>query len=197
MLSRPCRFRKPFGIVFCLTLFLLPSRGFSLELGLTPSNVYSLWLNINNVILAEASHLNMDPQVQKQLEDMKPAFFDGKKPADVFALATRFHDVAVKTYDLNELPPVPQWIEIYARLIEAPSARDPETTPSQVYLFSSRILGSLVAHYVDETSGRLPVARFFSENSVQGKVPSDVFGMVDLALRRVEAIMEYSAGEQH
>lgn len=197
MLSRPCIFRKQFGMALCLLVFLLPSRGFTLELGLTPSNVYSLWLNINKVILADASQAGVDPLVVKQLEEMKPAFFDGKRPADVFALATRFHDVAVKTYELDELPPVPQWIEIYAHLIEDPSARNPETTPSQVYLFSSRILGSLVAHYVDETSGTLPVARFFSENDIQGKVPSDVFGMVDLALRRVEAIMEHSAGELH
>ncbi len=66
-----------------------------------------------------------------------------------------------------------------------------EITPSQVFLLSTQILNALVEKYVDLTDGGLPVSQFYRDKQISGKVPSDVFGLVDLLGRRLELIDKY------
>lgn len=173
----------PVGLLFFL-LCLAPGKGVALELGLTPSHVYGLWLNINTVFIDLQKEELSNSRVLAGIEGMQPLVFEGKKPANVLALAKPLHQNLMKAFNLSAPPPTPNWVKSYQAL-EGKSGLV-ETTPSQVYLLSSFILNSLVEKYVAVSNGTKPISRFYSDHKVSNKTPSDVFGLVDLISRRLK-----------
>lgn len=181
----------------CLIAFLLigaPSKALSLELGLTPSHVYSLWSNINRSLLIYAKIVNIEPEKVKRIENMQPRHFEGKKPADVYAMATKVQN-GLKG-QIHWSTETPQWLIEYQKAGKTAVPENDELTPSAVFLISMQLLNGIVAVVVDNTGWEVPVSDLYTSDVPSGKVPSDVFGLVDLALRRIELINppEPSAG---
>jgi len=185
---RVIRRLKPIGLAVFLTL-CSTGPGQALELGLTPSHVYGLWLNINSVFYEIQRQSTPQDDLLNNINAVRPVTFKDKKPANVFVRARAIQARLIKLYGLSPPPPPPSWIEDY-QVLEGKTVGG-EITPSQVFLLSTQILNALVEKYVDLTDGGLPVSQFYRDKQISGKVPSDVFGLVDLLGRRLELIDKY------
>jgi len=176
-------------LVGLLALFVVASPGKcrALELGLTPSHVYSLWLNINRSLLAYAHIVLGDEQRQEELEAMRPAVFKDKVPADVYALARK---TGARLRGYIAIPSeVPHWLHEYEKINSLPAPKDEKITPSAVFLISTQLLNGVVDVVVDNTGWEQSVSDLYATELHFDKTPSDVFGLVDLALRRLEIIL--------
>ncbi len=150
-----------------------------IELGkISPNGSYRLWSAVNDVLLDYAS-LEGGDELRSQVQALTAYRFNGKSPADVLAQAAVFRDALEQLLERLQLPKV----EVY----EDPLGR--EATPGVVFVNAGNIMDALVAAFhsasnrSDESLGDLydvPVAT--------GKTPSDVFGLVFLATRRLQLI---------
>ena len=76
-------------------------------------------------------------------------------------------------------------------LEETPIYHDPqggEVTPSVVFLNSGNVLDSLVLLLIRIDGERL-VGGFYARHDFTGRTPSNVFGLVELANRRIDELM--------
>jgi len=176
-----------FAGLVALLLFAVPGKSRSLELGLTPSHVYSLWLNINRSLLAYAKIVSDDKSRFVGLAAMQPMVFQGKVPADVYALAEKL-DARLKGY-VSIPTERPDWLKEYEQVSSSPGFKDEVITPSGVFLISTQLLNGIVDMVVDNTGWEQPVSDLYATEPFIGKTPSDVFGLIDLALRRTEIIL--------
>lgn len=146
---------------------------------LTPSHVFSLWVNINNCILAVAREMFEDRAFHVRLRRLSPVVTSGKKPSDVLVgvLALRGQ------VDMIRLA---KGLRPSARF----QAESAEITPSIVFLTSGDVLDGLADWYVRHAGREKLVGRFYVRRGFTDKTPSDVFGLVDLARRRLKLIRE-------
>ncbi len=164
-----------------------PGQARALELGLTPSQVFGLWVNINNSLLAVGGLTSDDERWVGELSATAPKPFEGKQPRDVLALVkafqSRFHDFHSPHND-----------ESPGRRTGTPSGDGGErtVTPSDVFLESGHVLDDLVGHILELGNRKLPITQFYARNSFRGKTPSHVYGLVDLAHRRLASILAKS-----
>lgn len=156
------------------------------KFGLTPSHVFSLWVNINNCLLAVARELSRDRDFHERLGRLSPMVTDGKNPSDVLerVLAMRVQIDRVRRA---------------AKLRESAHFRadSVEITPSIVFLTSGDVLDGLAGWYVLLSDPKKPISRFYVRHKFTGKTPSEVFGLVDLAQRRLELIRKISGARNN
>ncbi len=165
-------------IIVGAALAFIPGQARTLELGLTPGQVFSLWTNINDCLVASASAVSDDGNWRRRLAAMKPRAFAGKVPADVLERLGAFRAKLDRMRRTAGLAPT-------ARL----GAADGAITPSVVFLNSGQVLNGLVEWLIGQTGPEQLVSRFYTRHGFKGKTPSDVFGQVDLADRRLGAIL--------
>jgi len=163
-----------------------PSTGFAFDLGLAPGHVFGLWTNINNAVLANARNLTDDEVWLRQLSESEPRKFSGKTPTDVLEKVKLFE---AKFSKLAVAPPSVHEKINFAKEVTF-LLRDDNliVTPSLVFLDSGRVLVKIVHAVVDTSGGKQPISPFFAEHGFTDKVPGDVYGLVDLALRRLDKI---------
>jgi hypothetical protein len=151
------------------------------ELRLTPSNVFSTWTNVNACLTTYAGARGFDVSVQRQLTSMTPAKFTDKRPSDVLEQVKLFR-AGIETLrgDVRLL-----------NLDQIPTQYD-EVTPAIVYINSGLLNDALVELLIDETGPEVPVSQYYQRHDFTEKTPSDVFGLVDLANRRLELMLTVS-----
>ena len=158
----------------------------TVELGLKPSLVYDLWSNMNRAVLTFATLYSDDQVWLEQLQDMQPKAFSGKIPANVLERVKQFQE------KLDRLERDPKSIRsetlLDHSLSNLLSSKNKEITPSQVYLHSGQALINMSESILYKSSSPIEISSFFKENNIIDKTPSDVFGLVDLAIRRIDAI---------
>ena len=109
---------------------------------------------------------------------MKAGIFSGKKPADVLGQVLIYRDRLDKVLHA----------QILARTKKI--SFDGETiTPSDVYLNSGHVLNAQVRWLIVKSGDEQTVSQFYTRYKVEGKTPSDVYGLVDLAIRRLERML--------
>jgi len=150
----------------------------ALELGLTPSQVYSTWTNINAALVALARTMPGTAEWHAEIANMHVRAFTGKSPHDVFTKVNEFEIRAHKGWAHGET--MQEW---KIRPV------DQGVTPSIVFLSSGHILGGVVSRLIDRSPRSQLVSQFFTRHSFSEKKPSDVFSLVDLALRRLDRIL--------
>ena len=164
-----------------------PSTGFALELGLAPSQVFGLWTNINSAVITSARSLSDDEAWLRRLSEMEPRKFSGKTPKDVLEkvklFEARFSKLPV---DIPLHADKTNFTKEITFLLRDDSS---VVTPSLVFLNSGRVLVQMVRAVVITSDGRQPISPFFTEHGFADKTPNDVFGLVDLALRRLDEIL--------
>lgn len=163
-----------------LALGLAPARGQPLELGLTPSHVYGLWTNINDGIVMLGRSRLQDPAAVRRLESMLPRRFEDKIPGDVLKAAAVVRGELATLRRASGLEP-PKAIVV---------GHDDDVTPSLVFLNSGHVLDGIADLIVREAGQRQPISPLYRVVEFVGKEPSDVFGMVDLAARRLAIIVD-------
>ncbi len=176
-------FRKfRFFAIVLVALAAAPRGGQALELGLTPSNVFSLWTNINDALLAVARISSDNANWAKKVEASAPRAFAGKTPANVLERVAEFREKLDRLRRRDGM---------------AKTARfengDGVVSPSVVFLNSGHVLDGVALWIVNKTTKEQLVSPFFRRHDVSGKTPSDVFGLVDLANRRIDTILENSS----
>ena len=155
-----------------------PVNAHALDLGLTPRHVFSLWTNINNALIASARIVSNDA-VTESVATMGPKVFIGKVPADVLE---RARAVREKLDSLRRNSGLKQTV--------LSDSNEGRITPSDVYLNSGNVLDGLVGWLIHGTGPDLLASRFYVRHKFSAKTPSDVFGLVDLANRRLEMILD-------
>ena len=148
------------------------------ELGLTPSHVVGLWTNINNALVTVAEASNGGQDLAAALASTTPGRFENKKPADVLARAGEFRAKLDRLLNRSGLRPTKQY-----------QHGDGKVTPSVVFLNSGHMLDAVVRWVIANTAKEQLVGPFYARRAISGKTPSDAFGMVDLANRRIDRIL--------
>lgn len=170
---------RRFVIVLCLPIqLLLSGPAAAVDLGLTPSHVYSLWTNINNALVASARTVDPDTQLISQMVTMHPVPVSGKVPGDVL------HQVQIFRETLNLIRAAQglSHIEVF---------RNPEgevVTPSVVFLNSGNVLDGLVDWFARNADKDELLSSYYRYHGFRDKTPSDVFGMVVLASQRLSVL---------
>jgi hypothetical protein len=178
--------------IIVLALFLIaaaprPVAAQSVELGLTPSPVYSLWVNINKAALTYARARSIDEDWLGELGQMKPGKFSGKIPANVLEMVKRFN-IRLDMLDVSgTVNPTKKLLE--GDLPQLLASEGNRVTPSLVYLHSGHVLVDIAGDILETSATPPEISPFFAVRRYTGKTPSDVFGLVDLALRRLDKIL--------
>lgn len=170
-------------LVIVLAL-IFPAGTSALDLGLTPSHVFSLWTNINRAILTAAGLKLRDAALIEKIRAMKAVDFSAKTPGNVLALGLEVESLIDILRAGSDLSPTAQFV-----------ATDETTTPSDVFLVSSRILGSSVEWIIRNTEPDHLISGHFAKHLFVDKSPSDVFGLVELAHRRMKLIVGGNAAQ--
>ncbi|MBL6933309.1 MAG: hypothetical protein ISR45_10200 [Rhodospirillales bacterium] len=157
------------------------------ELGLTPSPVFGLWTNINMAVLAYSKSHSSDEDWLRKLENMRPNIFSGKEPANVLERVKLFRN------RLDELSGG-RMGNAADTLLEGNlpfllTSEDDRVTPSLVYLHSGQVLVNIAEEILHSSATAIEISPFFKDQIFTGKTPSDVFGLVDLGLRRLDEIL--------
>ncbi len=170
-------------MAIAIVLAAMPGPARAVELGLTPSHVYSLWTNINAALVTLGPAMTGSDDISKHLEGMTPSAVKNKTPGDVLG------QVAVFRTKLDR-------IGISSGLKATQVYSDPKggkVTPSVVFLNSGNVLDSLVLLLI-RTDDKQLVSGFYKRHEFSGKTPSNVFSLVELANRRMDALIRKTAG---
>jgi hypothetical protein len=156
---------------------LIPTKAWPLDLGLTPSHVYSLWINIDKAVLTYVEQTVKNETLIDEIRAMEVKEFSGKTPGNVLFLGLDVEGLWDALRISSGFPPTRQ-IAVFGEA----------TTPSDVYIASSRILGAAVEWIIGNTPPGHLVSEHFIRRAFRDKTPSDVYGLVDLAHRRMHAV---------
>lgn len=176
-LAHPLR-KAALAMAVVAAVFAAPGQGRALELGLTPSNVVGLWTNVNEALLATARVVSNDSVWLAQVAELAPGTFEGKKPSDVLQRVTEFRTKLNRLREGFGLKETDSNVKF-----------DGTITPSVVFLKSGEVLNGLVDWIIRNTSDQQLVSQFYTDRQIQGMTPSDAFGFVDLATRRLDQII--------
>lgn len=169
---------RAFIFILFLSAVASPTGLRALDLGLTPSHVYSLWTNINDSLIVSSCVIAADKTLAKRLEAMKPKTFSGKSPADVLG------ELVIYREKLNRLLRSKNLAETKQTKFDGGVV-----TPSDVYLNSGHVLNAQIKCLIVTTGKEQAVSRFYTRHGFTGKTPSDVFALVDLANRRIDKLL--------
>lgn len=156
-----------------------------LELGLTPSHVFSIWVNINKALVTISTIVSDNPVWQREIKSMKPRMFKGKIPADVLVHVERLEFRIDQSW--TDIKTMPAWLK---------TSDHKEVTPSKVFLASGHVLNDVIAKLIDISDSNLLVSSFYARHTYMDKTPNDVFGLVDLAHRRLDQILIKVVGKE-
>lgn len=171
-------YRAAFFVVF-LSLMAYPSGSRALDLGLTPSHVFSLWTNINKSLIASSRLVSNGIELSVMLKAMKPKVFNNKKPADVLDQLAAYRTKLDRLLRAQNLPETKQ---------TTPS--DGAITPSDVYVNSGHVLNAQVTWLIVGTGPEQTVSQFYTRHGFSGKSPSDVYALVEMANRRMDQLLQ-------
>ena len=171
---------RKFTLVAAVLLGLMatPGTASAVELGLTPSQVFGLWTNINDGLLASARVISSDSAWHGSLDAMRAQKFDGKKPADVLAQVVEFRAKLDRLRQKSGLKPAKQFVN-----------GDGKVTPSVVFLNSGHVLDGLADWLIRNTGPEQLIGPLYARLDINGKTPSDAFGVVELANRRLDQLL--------
>ncbi len=167
---------------FMLLLAFAAAPAHAIELGMTPSHVSSLWMNINNALVDSAAALTGDDVLSGKLSAMTPEAFQGKKPGDVLEQVARFRGRLDRLLDKHGQKATPIYL--------APEGGD--VTPSVVFVNTGHVLDSTVLLLIQVDRERL-ISGYFTRHDISGKTPSGAYSLVNLANRRMDSLLRAMA----
>lgn len=173
--------RNVFMTSFVVLLLLCSARtsAQNLELGFKPGHVFGIWQNINQVLTDISSHDSNADTAQQSA-----AKFYGKQPQDVLTLARQFEA------RLNMMAPSnSEFIVLLSDELNFQfRSNEAQIKPTQVYLFSSKLLFQVVGLSLQLNEGKHAVGPYFNFKVYRDKTPSDVYGLVSKALKQLERL---------
>jgi hypothetical protein len=140
---------------------------------ITPNDVYSRWLTLNEALPL----LTTDDNVISKIGQLQPNEYSGKNPSDVLNEGATLKgklDTLRKKYDLGEL-----------QMGTVPASSD--VTPADVLKYSDSVFKG-IQEVVEQVNQANKDYSYHTE-AVTDKEPSDVFGLVDLANRKLDLLL--------
>lgn len=169
-------------VALVLAIGLVPAKTrAAVELGLTPSHVFSLWTNVNGALVAIAEIVGAKEGWAEEVRAMTSETVTGKEPADVLAQAQIFREKLDKLRQRSNLPATEKY-----------GTGDGAITPSVVFLNSGHILDATVGWLIENTGREQLVSEFYTRHDFSGKTPSDPFALIVLANRRIDNILTHA-----
>ena len=150
------------------------------ELGpITPDHPYQIWTAINDVVLKYALMKGGD-ELKSRVAGVYAGQSDGKTPGDVMTQTDEFRVVLEKLLGQLKLAKV--------QVFKDPLGR--KVTPGVVYVNAAYIMDSIIfALHTASPSQDKPLGDLYDVPLATGNTPSDVFGLVSLATRRLQLIL--------
>ncbi len=143
-----------------------------------PAGPFRLWTAINKVLPEYASSKG-GKDLRSRIDGMSAGRFKGRNPGDVMAQTEIFRAILENIRGQLKLPEIKTYKDPLGRKI----------TPAVVFLNAGHVLDSLVETlYISSKKSQDALGWFYDVPHVAGKTPSDVFGMVHLATRRLQLI---------
>lgn len=165
-----------FSLVLLL-FFGVATAASSRDLRLTPNQVFSIWVNIDDCLEIVADLTLNSDHAKQTFRDISLKTYKGKEPGDVLLQVVVFRD------RLNQLRE--QGGQSFVSVYEP---RKTEIVPRDVYMNSGHIQDALIESMIVEKHPELFVSQFYTRHHYTDKTPSDVFAMVELANRKLEFI---------
>ena len=158
-----------------ITLFpTRPVHAYDLYGKITPSEVFSLWLNINKTLLL----LSKTPATLQQLEAITPMEFFEKTPGDVLKQIVVFRDKLDQLRQKEGLGKTKIFVD--------PSGK--KVTPSVVFVNSGHVLDSITELLWKIRPDEQGYRANYHYHPIKGKTPSGPFSLADLASRRISVL---------
>ncbi|MCH8999699.1 MAG: hypothetical protein IID48_15750 [Proteobacteria bacterium] len=169
-------------VALVLAVGLVPAKAQpTVDLGLTPSHVFSLWTNVNGALVVIAEIVGANGGWAEDIRAMAPEPVTGKKPADVLEQAQVFREKLDKLRQRSSLSATEKY-----------GTGDGAITPSVVFLNSGHILDATVEWLIKNTGREQLVSEFYTRHDFSGKTPSDPFALIVLANRRIDNILTHA-----
>lgn len=171
-------------VAICVVLAgvtLFPARGMAIDLGLTPTQVFSIWTGINESLLVIARAVSDDATWHRELSGIRPRTFQDKFPADVLEQLAAYRAKLDRLRRGAGLKPIRIFV-----------GDDRPVTPTVVYLNSGLVLNGQVEWLIRNSSRRQLVSQFYPNyyRADSGeRTPSQVYALVKLANRRLARIL--------
>ena len=167
----------------------------AIELGLTPSDVFGLWSNINQVVVDYGkSHLTDRTAIQ-DLMKIESGQFSDKTPSDVLGRVNQFNQIATPLYPATQGKG--ESLHLEEKIVFLIRHNKTETTPSMVYMRSTGVLIAFAQTLFLPDNKLPPISRYFIDREHKDKTPSDVYGLVILATKRLEFIIRQRSFDAH
>lgn len=149
------------------------------ELGeINPSGPFRLWTAINKV-LPEYASLKGGKELRSRIEGMSAGKFEDKTSGTVMSQTNKFREVLERIRVRYNLPKIKSYQDPLGRKI----------TASTAFLNAGHILDSIVETlFIASNKSKGELGELYDVGYVGGKTPSDVFGLVNLATRRLQLI---------
>lgn len=148
------------------------------DLGLGYDQVFSLWININDSLLAIARVASEDPLRYEELVAATPATYEEKQPADVLELLKEYRTKFDKLRRHAGLRPI-KWFNQAEHAIG----------PSILYVNSGYALSGHVELLLRHTGPDQSIGQFYIRHEFTDKTPSDIYALVELAGRRLDRFL--------
>lgn len=156
------------------------------ELGYEPGHVYGVWTNINQILLGIAKQTVDDPVLLQSFEQWQLREATGKRPRDVYAQAERFQAVVDRI-----LPKADErMVMLIDELVFRQRSDSQRIYPTQVYLYSSKLLFKSVRLSLILRGHNVPTGPYFELEVFKDKTPDDVYSLVELATYRIKALAD-------
>lgn len=139
----------------------------------TPNEVYSHWLSMNEALLL----LTTDKNITSKISRLQANEYSDKMPSDVLNEVVAFKGKLDALRQKNDLG-------------ETPHENIPTTdqvTPADVLVYSEPLLNAMQELAIQINQDNKDCS--FHSETVTGKQPSDVFGLVDLANRKIDLLL--------
>ncbi len=146
---------------------------------ITPDGPFRIWTALNNVI-PEYALLVGGKELKAKVLKLSARGFTGKSPGNVMEQTERARALLDGLAVKYKLPKAARYSDPLGRAV----------TPAVVFLNAGNLLDTLVASYfVASKPTELGLGRLYAVPEFTGKKPNDVYGLVELATRRLEVIV--------
>lgn len=171
------RTTKTLVILITLAVFTgpVPAMAYEPYGKITPSGPFHLWLGINKHVQS----LTIGSAKARAMRAIKSRTFRGKSPGDVLRHMVRFRG------KLNRM-------RAKLRLTNTTVFRSPsgeKVSPAIVYINSGHVYDAMVELMLNTNSRDQAYRDNFLIPLPQGKSPSDVYGLADLAIRKIDTLL--------
>jgi hypothetical protein len=162
--------------------FLLFSAAPALTADLTikPMHVHALWQNVNECLVTTVRTTTTKIMLIGEIRDMEPAAFEGKTSADLYE---RTRIVREKIERVRAKMGADAWAEQL-------DVGTGEVLPMHTYLAAGMALDGVASLLVAKTGPEQAVNVCYKAELADGKTESDAYSLIDLADRRLDAVIK-------